>query len=93
MPYSEFKDHKWFWENFKWGMQDDILAIGVCNHLRSQSSKANVSPWMVKQWTLQSNYTYRVTKLITKPVAAIRSGFMAMVDAIKASTNVGNSGK
>jgi len=87
MPYSEFSEHKWFWENFKWGMVDDLMSISIVNYMKAKGSKAVLNPWMVKQWTLQKDYTYRCSKLIIKPVAAIRSGFMAMVNAIKGQTN------
>jgi hypothetical protein len=83
MPVSEFEQHKWFWDNYRWGMSDDLLSISITNQIKSAAPKARVEPWQVKQWTTQKDYTYRMTRLIIKPVAAIRSGFMAVVNAIK----------
>jgi hypothetical protein len=55
--------------------------------MRSKSSKVKVQPWQVKEWTTQKGYTHRMTHLIIKPAAAIRSGFMSMLNAIKGSKN------
>lgn len=89
MPVSEFDQHKWFWEDYRWGMQDDLISIGITNHMKSVSTRSKVEPWMVKQWTTQKDYTYRLamTRLIVKPVEAVRSGFMAIVDAVKGLMN------
>lgn len=87
MPISEFSQHKQFWQNNRWGMTDDLQAIQIVNFMRSKSSKIKVQPWQVKQWTTQKGYTYRMTHLIIKPAAAIRSGFMSILNAIKGSKN------
>ena len=75
-------------------MQDDLLSIGITNHMKTVSTKSKVEPWMVKQWTTQKDYTYRLalTRLLVKPTEAIRSGFMAVVDAVKGLVN-GNKPK
>ena len=83
MPVSEFEEHKWFWENYKWGMGDDLLSIAVTNQIKSAAPKSTVVPWMVKQWTVQKDYAYRHTRLAVASVTKIRSGFMAVAEAIK----------
>ena len=89
MPVTEFDEHKWFWDNFRWGMQDDLISIGITNQIKTAAPKADVKPWMVKHWTVQKHYTYQVTHLITKPAASIRRGFMAICNAVKAMTHGG----
>lgn len=68
-------------------MNDDLQAIQITNFLRSKSSKVKVQPWQVKEWTTQKGYTYRVTHMIIKPAAAIRSGFMSVWNAVKGNKN------
>ncbi len=81
MPISEFRQHKWFWDNYRWGMQDDLLAIQVTQSMSSQGSR-NLKPFHVKLWTTQNQFTYQIVKLAIKPTAVIRSGFMAVFNAI-----------
>lgn len=83
MPAKEFEGHWQFWKDFRWGMQDDLQAIAVTNQIRSVAPKAKVEPWMVKDWTIQPNYTHKIHKIVRKPVSAIRSGFFAIVKAIE----------
>jgi hypothetical protein len=83
MPASEFEGHRRFWQNYKWGMNDDLQAIAISNFIKSKAPKSKVEPWMVKEWTLQENFTHRVKQLVKKPVSAIRSGFFAIFEAIK----------
>lgn len=83
MPVSEFDKHLHFWENWKWGMQDDMIAIDIVTQMKIANHKTDIKPWQVKQWTLQRDYSWRTTHLIMKPVAAIRSGFMTIVNAMK----------
>ena len=64
-------------------MNDDLLAMQLAHAHKLVNSKSKSQPWMIKLWTTQRDYTYRTTKMIIKPVAAIRSGFMAIVNAIK----------
>lgn len=84
MPLSELLEHKQFWMNYKWGMTDDLLSMTISHEMKRHSSKTSVEPWMVKDWTTQRDYTYRITQLIVKPASALRSGFFAIYDAIRA---------
>ena len=84
MPVSEFEEHRQFHKEYRWGMNDDLLAMNLAYQMKVNAPKSNVQPWMVKEWTLQKDYTYRISKLVTKPVAAIRSGFFAIVEAVRA---------
>ena len=81
MPISEFRQHKWFWDNYRWGMQDDLLSIQIASDLTGKGSK-NLKPHHVKLWTTQNQFTYQLVKLVIKPTAVIRSGFMAIANAI-----------
>jgi hypothetical protein len=83
MPVSEFDEHQWFWKHFRWGMTDDMLSIQTTMFAKKTNPSANIEPWMVKTWSTQKDYTWRCNRLIIKPVSAIRSGFMAVVNAIK----------
>lgn len=83
MPVSEFEEHRRFWREYRWGMTDDLLAMTLSHHMRVANPKSTVQPWMVKQWTARKDYTYHLSKLIAKPVTAIRSGFFAIYDAVK----------
>lgn len=87
LPYSEIMLHKEFWDSFRWGMTDDLVAIALTTYLQSKSSKIKVDPWQVKNWTVQKGYAYRIKELIIKPTAVLRSGFLAIVDAIKGGSN------
>jgi hypothetical protein len=87
MPISELNEHRWFHDNYKWGMHDDLLAMQLTHSIKTVNHKSSVQPWMVKSWTTQRDYTYRLQRLITKPVTAIRSGFFAVVNAIKGMKN------
>ena len=88
MPISELNEHRWFHDNYKWGMHDDLLAMQLTHSIKTVNHKSSVQPWMVKSWTTQRDYTYRLQRLITKPVTAIRSGFFAIVAAVKGMKNV-----
>lgn len=88
MPASEFYQHKAFWKENRWGMNDDLQAISISNYMKSKSAKVRVEPWQVKEWTTQQGYTFRKTNLFRKPVAAIRKGFMSIVNAVKGARNV-----
>ena len=81
MPISEFRQHKWFWDNYRWGMQDDLLSIQIASDMTGKGSR-NLKPHHVKLWTTQNQFTYQLVKLVIKPTAAIRSGFMAIANAI-----------
>lgn len=83
MPLSEFRRHKWFWNEYRWGMTDDLLAISIATQFKSVSAKSNVHPWQIKHWTVQKDYAWQSSKLVVKPVSAIRNGFMAVYNAIK----------
>ena len=83
MPSSEFEGHWSFWKQFRWGMQDDLQAIAVTNQIRAAAPKTSIQPWMVKEWTVQANYTHRIQQVVRKPVSAIRSGFLAIAKAIE----------
>lgn len=87
MPISEFYRHKWFWNEYRWGMTDDLMAISVAAQFRAASAKSTVHPWQVKHWTVQKDYAWQSSKLIVKSVSAIRSGFMAVYNAIKGTKN------
>ena len=81
MPISEFRQHKWFWDNYRWGMQDDLLSIQIASDMTDKGSR-NLKPHHVKLWTTQNQFTYQLVKLVIKPTAVIRSGFMAIANAI-----------
>jgi hypothetical protein len=81
MPISEFRQHKWFWDNYRWGMQDDLLSIQIASDMTGKGSR-NLKPHHVKLWTTQNQFTYQLVKLVIKPTAVIRSGFMAIANAI-----------
>ena len=83
LPYSELMAHKEFWDTYRWGMADDMSAIATTMYMRSKSSKSKTEPWMVKNWTVQRGFAYEAAQAILKPASAIRSGFFAIVDAIK----------
>jgi hypothetical protein len=83
MPASEFEGHRLFWDKFRWGMSDDLQAIAISNHIKTKVPKSKVEPWMVKEWTLQANFTHQVRRLAQKPVSAIRSGFFAIFEMLK----------
>ena len=81
MPISEFRQHKWFWDNYRWGMQDDLLSIQIASDMTGKGSR-NLKPHHVKLWTTQNQFTYQLVKLVIKPTAVIRSGFMAIANEI-----------
>jgi hypothetical protein len=78
IPVSEFYHHWEHWENYRWGMTDDLLAILIAHKYQGK-----VQPWSVKLWTTQKDYAYRITKMAIKPASAIRSGFIAVWNAVK----------
>ena len=57
------------------GMNEGVLRV------TGKGSK-NLKPHHVKLWTTQNQFTYQLVKLVIKPTAAIRSGFMAIANAI-----------
>tara|TARA_R110000868_G_scaffold102246_2_gene281597 strand:+ start:7576 stop:7788 length:213 start_codon:yes stop_codon:yes gene_type:complete len=63
-------------------MSDDLASMALAHDMRKHSTKVSVEPWMVKSWTTQRDYTYRITQLVVKPASAIRSGFFAIYQAI-----------
>lgn len=65
-------------------MTDDLLSILITHNMRQASNgKVTLQPWMIKEWTTQKNYSYRLTTLITQSVESVRNGFMAIYEAIK----------
>ena len=70
-------------------MTDDLQAMTMAYQMKVNNPKSSATPWMIKSWTVQKDYTYRLSRLITKPVAAIRSGFFAIMSAVKGMKNDG----
>jgi len=64
-------------------MTDDLQAMSIAHQMKVANPKSSAVPWMIKSWTVQKDYTYRLSRLVAKPVAAIRSGFFAIVSAVK----------
>jgi len=83
IPYSEFCEHLNFWREYRWGMTDDLQAMSIAHQMKVANPKSSAAPWMIKSWTVQKDYTYRLSRLVAKPVAAIRSGFFAILSAVK----------
>jgi len=83
MPYSEFCQHRQFWQHYRWGMTDDLMAIKVAFDYNTASRKNSLVPHQVKQWAVQPDYAFKVLTKAIKPVTAIRNGFMAIVEAVK----------
>ena len=87
LPVNEFYQHWHFWTEFRWGMNDDLQAMALAHHMKVSAPKSTVKPWMLKQWTTQRDYTFRLSHLVQKPVSAIRSGFFAILNAAKELKN------
>jgi len=62
-------------------MHDDMMAIQTAWNIKVNNPKSTAQPWMVKEWAIQKDYTWRMDKIIAKPVSTIRNGFRAILSA------------
>lgn len=84
MPVTEFYEHRAFWDQYRWGMSDDLSAMTLTHMMRKDSmGKVDMKPWELKQATLSHNYTFQFARMVAQPLNSIRQGFMAIYEAVK----------
>jgi hypothetical protein len=91
LPASEFIQHKLFWERFRWGLVDDLLAICVSQLVSFRTGKKPDS----ESYTWKDYALFKsgeVIKRITDtPVQKIRQAFMMLAQVIGKKDNGGKN--
>jgi len=82
MPASEFITHKTFWDAWKWGIGDDIAAVGISHAMYKDTGKSPPENyWIWKEIAFEGSgqKTIRITTAMTTKVA---QGFVALGNAL-----------
>jgi hypothetical protein len=82
LPASEFIQHKLFWQRFKWGLVDDLLALCVSQVVSFRSgSKPQSDLFTWKELALQRSGQI-IKKVTDNSLKKIRHGFMMLANVI-----------
>lgn len=82
LPASEFIQHKAFWEKYRWGLQDDLLAIcasQITSHRTGSKPTANVYSWKELALSKSGQLLKRVG---LTPLTEMRANFMMIAKII-----------
>lgn len=93
LPTSEFLQQKLFWERYKWGLGNDLLALIMSQVLGIRThSKPASDPFQWKDLALL-NCGRKIKTMATSNASSIRRGFMSIWNALKPPKGKDKNGK
>lgn len=89
MPSSEYRKHKKFWENTRWGIESDLLAVIASQDIANRTHSKPLEPWRIKEMVTTKGFCQKLAALVIKPAAKIRQGFQMVAETLKGLANHG----
>ena len=80
MPASEFIEHKVFWDKYKWGVTDDLVAMVFQQILCWRTGKSAEAD--THRWKDYASAMSGARKIVTSPLKSIREGFMSIIHTL-----------
>ncbi len=82
LPSSEFTRQKQFWDNFKWGVEDDLMSMLLSQVISARTGKKPEKDNYIWKHIAVNESGAIKKKVGPVSVASIRTGFMAICSFI-----------